>query len=132
MTIGLRLLLFVTSLITLSYVMRKIRKSQMQIYDSIYWICFLPLLILFSAMPQIANMASVLIGVDSPANLVFLLVIFVLMLKIFFQSIKLSQMDYKIKGLAQKMALDNKAGSSCCCGRETNQNESDDGKSASI
>ena len=53
MTTMLRIVLVIVSVLTAWMIMRKIRTSQMRIEDSIFWIGFLFMLILFSVCPQI-------------------------------------------------------------------------------
>lgn len=107
MTILLRVVLLAVSFITLWYVMRKIRNSQFQIGDSVYWIIFFLLLFVLGAVPTIGMAISNVLGFASPVNFVFVAVIFMLLVKLFFQSIQMSQMDNKIRLLAQKIAIDN-------------------------
>ena len=102
----IRVLLLLVSLFTVWYAMRKIRKSQMQIQDTVFWIGFFGLVLVLAVFPDIGIWLANLVGVDSPINLVFLVIIFVLLIKIFFQSIQISQLDKKIKSLSQRMALD--------------------------
>lgn len=101
----LRVILAVVSIITTFYVIRKIRKSQMQIEDSVFWIVFSVILVILSIFPQLALWASVTIGIMSPANFVFVSIIFILLIKIFSLSLKLSQLELKIHTLAQKSAI---------------------------
>lgn len=105
MSIYLRILLVVVSLTTNYYLLMKIRKSQLQIEDSIFWIAFSLSIALLSIFPYIAIYFSGLIGVESPANLVFLVIIFILLLKVFLMSIKISQLEHRVRLLAQEFAL---------------------------
>lgn len=105
MSIYLRVLLIVVSLATNYYLLMKIRKSQLQIEDSIFWIAFSMGIALLSIFPSIAIYFSVFIGVESPANLVFLAIIFILLLKVFLMSIKISQLEHKVRLLTQEIAL---------------------------
>lgn len=105
MSIVLRVLLIVISILTLLFMMKKIRQSKFQIEDSISWILFLFVLIIISVFPQIAYWGSELFGVKSTVNFVFLLVIFILLIKIFLSNIKISQLDAKIKELTEEMAV---------------------------
>ncbi len=107
MTTILRIVLIVACFITYCYALRKIRKSQMQIEDSIFWIVFSVALVLLSIFPAIAYVISDLLGIGTPVNFVFLAMIFILLFKVFSMSIKLSQLEYKIKNLVQQIAIDN-------------------------
>lgn len=79
----LRTALIVISLLTLWYTARKIRKSQLQIEDSIFWMAFPAALVILSVFPGIATWAAKMLGVQSPVNFIFLAVIFILIVKIF-------------------------------------------------
>lgn len=105
MSIVLRVILIIISVLTLLFMMRKIRKSQFQIEDSIAWILFLFILLVVSIFPKLADWGSKLIGVQSTVNFVFLLVIFILLIKVFITSIKVSQLDAKIKELTEEIAV---------------------------
>lgn len=105
MAIYLRILLTLTSILTGYYVLRKIRKAQLQIEDSIFWIAVSCCLILLSVFPSIAINLSKLIGIESPANFVFLAIIFILLIKVFMMSIKISQLEHKLRTLTQEIAI---------------------------
>ena len=92
MTITVRLCLILVSIITLIYMMRKIRHSKLQIEYSVFWIVFAALLIVISVFPQIIYWISGLIGVASPANLIMM-------------TIELSQLENKVKELVQEIAI---------------------------
>lgn len=100
-----RLLLVLGSLLTVMYILRRIRHSKMQIEDSIFWFIFSGLLLVLSLFPQIAYWAAFKFGFQSPINIVYLVIIFLLLIKQFFMSLRISQMDSKLKSLTQKVAL---------------------------
>ena len=99
MTPTLRVVLIVVSILTTFMIMRKIRQSKLQIEDSIFWLGFSSILIVFSIFPELA-------GTYTTANFIYLAVIFLLIVKMFHMSIKQSQLETKVKDLAQKIALD--------------------------
>ena len=106
MTLLLRVVLTVVSILTTILIVRKVRMSQMRIEDSVFWIGFSFLLIVFSVFPKIVYLMSDMVGTQTPVNFIFLFVIFLLIPKMFRMSVKISQMETKIKDLAQKMAID--------------------------
>lgn len=108
MSVFLRILLIITSIITVFFVLRKIRKSQLQIEDSIFWIACSAGIIILSIFPSLAIELSKIIGIESPANFVFLTFIFVLLIKVFMMSIKISQLEHKLKILVQEIAIKEK------------------------
>ncbi len=101
----LRCLLVLGSLLTAAFILRRVRKAQVQIEDTIFWLGFSALLLLLSIFPQAAFRLSRALGFQSPINLVYLLIIFVLLAKQFFMTIRISQMDSKLRSLAQRVAL---------------------------
>lgn len=105
MAIQFRLLLVIASLLLCIYLIHKIKQAQMKIEDSIYWIFISLCFLLLSFFPNLATIVSKWIGIESTVNLVFLVIIFMLLIKLFFQSIKISQMEYKICSLVQENAL---------------------------
>ena len=106
MGIELRILLIVSSVIMLAAVLLKIRKSKFQIYDGIFWFLLSIVLLILSIFPQLAIKVSVLIGIESPANLVFLCILALLLFKIFLLSVKVSHLEYKLMELTQKVAIE--------------------------
>ena len=72
MSVGLRLFLLAVSLLAGAVVLARIRKSKMQIEDSVFWVLCALLFILLAAFPPILYKLTELFGVQSPANLLFL------------------------------------------------------------
>ncbi len=107
MTIVLRVILILACAMTCLYTLRKIRKSQMQIEDSLFWIAISFGLLLISIFPELANFFSGIFGVGATVNFIFLVMIFILLLKVFMMSLKMSQMEDKIKKLVQRITIIN-------------------------
>lgn len=108
MTIALRLCLILVSIVTLLYMMRKIKQSKLQIEYAVFWIIFAIVLVLISIFPQPLIWIAGLLGVTSPSNLVFVIFIFVLLLKIFMMTIELSVLENRVKELIQQIAIKDK------------------------
>ena len=106
MSIALRVLLIIVSVMNTLNILRRIRKSKLQIDYSIFWLVFSMILIVIAVFPQIVIKLAQIIGFQSPANMVFLLVIFALMFKSFQTTLEISQLQYKIEELTQKIALE--------------------------
>lgn len=104
-SIVLRALLVIVSVWLFCHVLRSVRKSQVQIDDIIFWLLFSVIMIVLALVPQIASWAANLLGVMSPVNLIYLVIIFVLLLKLFSISIRFSQLEAKIKTLTQEIAV---------------------------
>lgn len=109
MTPTIRSLLLLAAVGTVVWILYKIRKLKVKMEDSIYWIFFAGILLLFGLFPEVSYRLSDLFGVQSPANLIFLVVIFLLMEKIFTLSILVSQLEEKVSVLASEVALRSQA-----------------------
>lgn len=105
MTIVLRIILIVVCLLTLIFLIRKIRQAKVQIEDSLFWIFFSAGLLLISIFPQIADFFAKLLGIYSTVNFLFLFIIFILLIKIFNMNIHISQLENRLKNLAQSVAI---------------------------
>lgn len=108
MSIAFRIILILASLMTTVYIVRKIRYSKLQIEYAIFWIILSFLLILISIFPVFVTIPTNIIGMQAPVNFVFLVIIFILLIKAFMQTIEHSQLENKLNDLAQKIAIDEK------------------------
>lgn len=106
MSLVLRIGLIVVSVLTLIFITRKVRNAQVKLEDSIFWFCVAGLLLILSIFPQVFFVISDFAGIISPANLVFLLFIFILLILGFNLSVHLSQTDTKLKELTQQLAIE--------------------------
>jgi hypothetical protein len=97
-------LIFV-SLLTCAFILRAIRKSQVQIDDSLFWIFFSIILLVFSIFPIFAESISKILGIASAVNFIFLFIIFLLLINQFYLTIRISKLDTKSKSLIQKIAI---------------------------
>ena len=107
MTLTLRIVLIVASVLAVAYALRKIRKAQLNIDDAFYWIFFSVLLLVMSIFPKIPFFVSGLLGIESPSNFVFLFMLFVLLIRLFRNSIELSVQKHRLNNLIQKIAIMN-------------------------
>lgn len=105
MSIGLRAILIFFSIWTMFYLVRKIRQSKLEIEYALFWIGFSVMLIVLSVFPQIIYWLTDLIGIQSPVNFVFLVIIFILIMKSFMMTLEISQLNHRLKNLVQEIAL---------------------------
>lgn len=105
MTLALRIILIVASVFVTLYALRKIRKAQLNIDDAFYWIIVSVILLVISIFPIVPTYLSSLIGIESPANFVFLVMIFLVFVKMFSLSIDFSIQKYRLNKLLQRIAL---------------------------
>lgn len=108
MSVPLRIILLLLALMCVGWIFRRIYTSRVKMEDAIYWILFSFVLALLGIFPKIAITLSALIGIQSPANLVFLVIIGMLVEKVFTLSIIQSQMQEKNVVMIAEMAILNK------------------------
>ena len=108
MPIVLRIALIVVSLIAFSYVIMKIRRSQLQIEYALFWICMSILMIVMAIFPGIVYWCTERLHMMSAANFVFLFVISIMLVKIFMMTIEISVLENKVKDLVQQLAINEK------------------------
>lgn len=108
MSITLRTLLIMCSLINFIFIIRQIKKSKLKIEDSILWIIVSLILIIMSVFSGLVNFISIRLGFAASSNFVFVIVIAFLIFEIFFQNIKISVLNEKIKNINHYIALNNK------------------------
>lgn len=101
----LRGALIICALLMLVFVTRKVRKSQFDTADSLFWLFLSGCLLIVAVFPGIAYFFSNLLGIQSPSNFVFLAVIGLLMIREFTIQAQLSQLRRKTATLAQEIAL---------------------------
>ena len=100
-----RVILVIVSLLTMSFMMRKIRQAKVQIEAAMFWVIVALILVVFSLFPGVADACARLLGIYSTRNFLFLFMIFLLMVKVFGMTLQVSQMESKQKELVQKIAL---------------------------
>lgn len=105
MNMLLRVLLLVASLLTAAWILRKIRKSRLRQEDAAFWICFAMILAILGVFPQLSFKMAKLLGIQSPANFVFLAVICLLLEKMLSLSIQISMLENKMETMAAELAL---------------------------
>ena len=109
MSLVLRIILILASVGTCFYISRKLKKAQVDTHDTIFWLLFSCILILVSIFPKDADWMAQRLGIYSTVNMVFLLIIFALLLRVFQLTIKSSQMEHKIRILVEELAIRDKA-----------------------
>ncbi len=105
MSMAMRALLIAGSLLTALYVLRRVRKSRMRTEDSVFWLLFSLILVLMGLLPNAVSALARLIGVMSAANLVFLIVIFLLIIKLFLMDQRISALQRQVTDVVQAEAV---------------------------
>ena len=102
----IRLLLVLGSFLTLLFVLRRVRQAKVQIEDSIFWLFFSVFLLFLSLFPELTTLVAKRFGFVSEINVVYLSIIFLLLTKLFFLSMRVSRLDSTLRDLTQRVALD--------------------------
>lgn len=105
MGVGLRAVLILGAIALLGFVLNKIRKSQLQTSDAVFWFVLAGCLVVLAVVPQIAYWLSDMLGVLSTANLIFLAVVAVLLVKLLMDSVELARLRSRLTELTQEEAL---------------------------
>ena len=105
MSLFLRLFLVAGSLGTLVFFVSKIRKSKLKINHSIFWIVFGFLIFFLACVPNSVFLISEWLGFHAPVNMVYLIIIFLLMIKQFTNTLRISKMNEQIAVLTQALAI---------------------------
>jgi len=101
----LRVFLVVCALLVFLFIVRRIKKAEITARDTVFWLLFAVCFILIAAVPQIVYFISSLLGIESPANLIFLLVVAALFIREFISSIEIAKLRDKVHTLTQEIAL---------------------------
>lgn len=105
MSIILRAGLLIASILTASWILRKIYKCKVKLEDAIFWFCMAVFLAIFGVFPDVAYVLADLMGIQAPVNFIFLFMLALLIEKLFTLSIKLSQLEDKVTVLSAELAL---------------------------
>ena len=108
MTVIFRVILVIVSILTMAFMMRKIRQAKVQIEAALFWVIMALILVVFSLFPAVADACAHLLGIYSTPNFLFLFMIFLLIVMVFGMTLQMSQMESRQKELVQRIALDQK------------------------
>lgn len=108
MTATLRIVLILVSLGTFFLMIHKIRQARIQIESALFWIFLSMILVIYSLFPPVADFCAKILGIYATANFLFLFAIFILIVKVFYMTIHISQLEMRLKDLVQKVALEEK------------------------
>ena len=105
MNLPLRISFIVCSLAILFFVMRRVRRSSLEVADTVFWLLLAGALIVVAVFPQLAYWVSGLLGFESPSNFIFACGIIVLLVRTFTQDQKICTLKRKLTRMAQDEAL---------------------------
>ena len=104
----LRIFMILGAVFLMVFMIKRIRQAKMKIEYTVFWIIFSGILVLMGVFPQLLYWISKMLGFQSPINMVYLVVIFVLIVKLFLTSVQISQLENKVDSLTQQVAIDRK------------------------
>ncbi len=108
MSVYIRVLLIIGAVILLAFMLKRIRQSKLKIEYAIFWIGFSIVLVLMGIFTEIVSWIAHVLGFISAVNMVFLVIIFILIVKLFFNTLQISALENKVDSLAQQIAIDRK------------------------
>lgn len=108
MSVYLRVIMIISAVLLLVFMIRRIRQSRLKIQYSIFWIAFSSILVCMGVFPKLFYFLSELLGFQAPINMIYIVIIFVLIVKLFLLSIQISYLENKVDSLVQWIAIDKK------------------------
>lgn len=108
MSLTLRIVLIVCSLISFILCIMKIKQAKLKIENSVVWMTGSIVLIIISVFSGIVEWLSKKLGFMAPVNFVFLVIIGFLLIQMFIDNIRISTLNEKIKDLNHYIALKEK------------------------
>lgn len=105
MSVMLRIVLLITAAFSALWIIYRIRNAKVRLEDTLFWIATAVILLILGLFPQVSFEAASMLGIQSPSNFVFLVMICLLFEKLLTMSIIHSQMQDKYVTMAAEMAL---------------------------
>lgn len=105
MSIELRVVLLIAAVFSIGWIITRIRKAKVRLEDTFFWVVMSVVLLILGLFPGVSYWLASVLGIISPANLVFLVMICLLFEKLLTMSIMYSQMQDKYVTMAAEMAL---------------------------
>lgn len=105
MSLTLRILLIICTVLSFILCVRKIKKSELKIESSVIWLFGSILLILMSAFSDAVTWISSALGFEAPVNFVWMCAIGFLLIEVFLDNIRISKLNDKVKDLNHYIAL---------------------------
>lgn len=100
------IVLVVGAVCALAYVVLKIRRNQLTTADAVFWFLFALALIVVALFPQVVYGLTGLLGMESPANFVFLCVLAIVVYRLLSLSVENARLRTKLTTLVQHVALE--------------------------
>lgn len=108
MSLYIRILLIVGAIALLTFMFKRIRQAKLKIEYTVFWLIFAVLLVAMGIFPGVLTAVAAWLGFQSPVNMIYLVILFVLIVKLFFNTLQISHLENKVDSLAQQIAIDRK------------------------
>ena len=105
MTLTLRIILIICSLISFLLCVTKIKQAKLKVENSVIWMTGSILLILMSIFSGAVEWISNKLGFMAPVNFVFIVIIGFLLIQTFIDNIRISALNEKVKNLNHYIAM---------------------------
>lgn len=105
MSNSMRIFVLIGTIVFVLYILLRIQKLKIKMEDAVFWIFFVVVVAILGTVPQVAYWLSTVLGIQSPANLVYLLIIGLLIEKLFTLSVALSMLEEKVTILSAEIAI---------------------------
>lgn len=105
MSITLRIILIISSILSFILCIRRIKQAKLKVTNSVIWMIGSSLLIFMSIFSQVVEWISIQLGFIAPVNFVFLTIIAFLLIEVFINNIRITELNEKVKDLNHYIAL---------------------------
>lgn len=105
MSITLRVILIIGSLISFILCVKKIKQAKLKVENSIIWMLGSFVLILMAIFDGAVGWIANKLGFMASVNFVFLIMIFFLLMQVFIDNIRMAELNEKVKNLDHYIAL---------------------------
>lgn len=104
----LRIILITGAILSMIFMLKKIRQAKLKIEYIVFWTFFSIVLVVMGVFPGLFYAISDFLGFQSPISMIYLAIIFALIMKLFFTTIQISQLENKVDSLTQQIAIHDK------------------------
>ncbi len=101
----LQIFLFLFSVLSLILIIRNVKRNKMNIHYAMIWIVLGIFLTVISVFPKLISYLSLILGINTPSNTIFLVTIFFLYVLSFYSYLRISKLNDQIQSLNYEIAL---------------------------
>ena len=105
MNITFHLILIISSVLFMIFILNMIRSKNLELKHALTWLGTSFIIIIIAIFPQIIKSIASLLHIIEPANALFLLILFFILLIVFTLTVTISKSTNKINTLVQEIGL---------------------------